>query len=392
MFIPYKRFLRSFSKPGDSSCLIQPEVAKGMTLAELIIGMMVGTIIIQVAYFGFAINRTIMLTDQLKNEANQNLKTLFSMVGPSIQEAGQGVGSDPMFPVVSINPDPLSPTNADGSKNSEMIIRHVVADISLPICNTVTVGPQTQVVVFDSSTANVGCVDTTDGNNNGLPDQIENDLTQWENYRNQGGGTLQVYLYDGAGVGQFFNYTGVRFYNSSGGTVTTPAVSPSTAQVTKVAFLTNTTFSNSYTAGTPRRILLVKEQKYRLGYSANAANNKPHTLQVSTNNETPVDLISGIGQFTVTTTLQQQLTPTSSQKFECTQIPPLIAANCSAIAPNTSSFVTSSYNWSQLYAINVTVTPQAIDPTTPGYSATLANTVSKMTQTQKFLPRNVLNF
>ncbi len=76
------------------------KVNRGVSLVELIVGVIVGGILIQLAYFAFSVNRQLYLKDAAKNDTNQSLRTVFEVVGPTITQAGEGVGTDPKFPVL----------------------------------------------------------------------------------------------------------------------------------------------------------------------------------------------------------------------------------------------------------------------------------------------------
>ncbi|MFM1843534.1 MAG: hypothetical protein RLZZ490_2277, partial [Cyanobacteriota bacterium] len=191
---------------------------QGMTLIELIVGVIIGGILIQLAYFVFSVNRQMYLADVAKNETNQNLKTVFDMVGPLITQAGEGVGTDPKFPVISIRPYPT------GSTNSEIIVRLLKFSTKLRLCEDVAAGAPTEITVFSTDPgAPVGC-DPVDNNNDNYPD----DWAGWKRYREvngrwtPGGRGIRIFIYNGNGVGEWLTYTGEKIYDASGAEITTP--------------------------------------------------------------------------------------------------------------------------------------------------------------------------
>ena len=112
-FIKLKPYFRASAKsyPLLRSLIFRSKtsqnLAKGITLVELLLTMLVAGIIIQLAYLGFSWNRQLYLNDQARNEASQNLATAFSIVGSDIKQAGAGL--DASFPAVLIRPYPTSP-------------------------------------------------------------------------------------------------------------------------------------------------------------------------------------------------------------------------------------------------------------------------------------------
>ncbi|MEB3161370.1 MAG: prepilin-type N-terminal cleavage/methylation domain-containing protein [Synechocystis sp.] len=346
-----------FSLPYDPRCADKNH--RGMTLIELIVGVIIGGILIQLAYFAFSVNRQLYLTDVAKNEANQNLKTVFDVVGPLITQAGEGVGTDPKFPIISIRPYPT------GSTNSEIIVRLLKFSTKLRLCEPVAAGTPTEITVFDSSMgAPLGC-DPVDNNNDNYPD----DLTGWKRYREVNGRRVRIFIYNGDGVGEWLTYTGERVYDAGGTEITT---APTPGQVVKSTIRVNGTLVNSYPAGGATQLLILEEQGYRLDTTTN--------ILQSIVGANVVNLINNVGQFTVTATVRQGITP----------------SNCTTLLPQSDSFtctpgLTETYNWSQIDGVNVTTRPE-ISADTPGLSTPVITQINSATQTQTFYPRNLLNF
>jgi hypothetical protein len=341
--------------------------------------MLVAGIIIQLAYFGFSWNRQLYLNDQVRNEANQNLITAFSIVGSDIKQAGAGL--DASFPAVLISP---YPTNAGTPNlnsptfptfNSEITLRRLVLGSQPRTCKnnattppTTISGSPTEIFVLNSrSPLDAGCANDV----NGIA--LVNNL---KNYRLQNGGTVRIFIYPSTnGSGEFLNYTGENFYPNSSSTTSTSS-----------SLIVNGTLTGTYNISSAK-IMLIEERKYRLGCSdssisdASCPADKLQNLQLIVNNGNPVNLVNKIGNFAVTATIQQDITSTTTAQFLCWIITQAGATTCSNNPPPSSPATTTlpnSYAWSQLYSINVTLKPQGVS--------------NNLQQTQNFLPRNVLNY
>ncbi|MCT0252388.1 MULTISPECIES: Tfp pilus assembly protein FimT/FimU [unclassified Synechocystis] len=330
---------------------------RGVSLVELIVGVIIGGILIQLAYFAFSVNREMYLKDAAKNNSNQNLKTVFEVVGPTITQAGEGIGTDPNFPVISIRPFP------NGSTNSEIIIRQLKIATRLRVCEDITAGTQTEITVLSADvTAPAGCA-PVDGNGDNYPD----DLAQWKSYRESNGGNLRVYIYNGNGQGEFLNYASEAIYDTGGSAI---AGTPSLGQVASAAIGVTGNLTNNYTAGGSTQLLVLEERGYRLNET---------TLQ-ATIDGVSINVIDNVGQFTVTATVRQN------------------NANsvCTTLLPQTNTFtctpsLATTYNWSQINGINVTSRPNVGD-NAPGLSANNITQINSKSQTQTFYPRNLINF
>ena len=351
---------------------ISQNLSKGISLVELLLAMLVAGIIIQLAYFGFSWNRQLYLNDQARNDASQNLTTVFSIVGSDIKQAGAGL--DASFPAVLITP---YPTNAGTPNltsptfptfNSEITLRRLVLGSQPRTCKnnattppTTISGSPTEIFVLNSASLVAGC------------DNTEN-INILKNYRQQNGGSVRIFIYPSTnGSGEFLNYTGENFY-------------PNSSSTTSTSLIVNGTLTGTYNISSAK-IMLIEERKYRLGCSdssisdASCPADKLQNLQLIVNNGNPVNLVNKIGNFAVTATVQQDITSTTTAQFLCWIITQAGATTCSNNPPPSSPATTTlpnSYAWSQLYSINVTLKPQAVS--------------NNLQQTQNFLPRNVLNY
>lgn len=337
---------------------------KGVTILELLVGIMVGSIIIQLAFFGFDVNRRMYLSDAVKNDIYQNLRTVFDIVGPTITQAGQGIGNDPRFPVISIEPYPI------GSTNSQITIRQLKLTTKLPVCQTVTAGSQTQIYVIDTSTdpdnpVPAGCDPVSTSSTNHYPAN----LGQWKVHRSANGGRVRAYIYNGNGTGEFLNYTGEKIFDASGVEITTD---PTENQVASAAITVSGNLTNEYQAGSATQLLILEERSYRL--------NSNNTLEaIVDGNET--NLVNNVDQFRVTATVRQ-----GNTSSECTRLVGPGAASVSC-----SPGLASDYQWSQITGLRVDVKPK-IPANEAGLSKKTIDDINDLSQTQSFYPRNLINF
>lgn len=360
------------------------KLAKGISLVELLLAMLVAGIIIQLAYLGFSWNRQLYLNDQARNDASQNLTTAFSIVGSDIKQAGAGL--DASFPAVLITPYPsnagtpnlTSPTFP--TFNSEITLRRLILGTQPRICPnnattppTTIAGSPTEIFVLNSLRPlppsavppEAGCANDTAG---------VAVVTALRNYRLQNGGSVRIFIYPSTtGSGEFLNYTGENFY-------------PNSSSTTSTSLIVNGTLTGTYNISSAK-IMLIEERKYRLGCSDSSIadtacpTDKLQNLQLIINNGNPLNLVNKISNFAITATIQQDITSTTTAQFLCWIITQAGATNCSNNPPPSSPTTTAlpnSYAWSQLYSINVTLKPQGVS--------------NNLQQTQNFLPRNVLNY
>jgi hypothetical protein len=310
------------------------------------VGIIIGGILIQLAYFAFSVNRELYLKDAAKNDANQNLKTVFEVVGPAITQAGEGIGNDARFPVVDIAPFPTGSTD-----NSEITVRQLKIGTKLRVCENdpaeILTGAVTEIPVSGNSiNVPAGCV-PVDVDADGYPD----DLAKWKSYRESNGGSVKIFVYNGDGVGEELTYTGETISGSGANTVWSINVTG--------------TLTNSYVAQAIQ-LLMLGEQTYRRDQSTN-------TLQAIIDGGTPINLISDVGQFNVTAIVRQGSTVSRCRTFPA----------CPGLG--------GTANWSQIDGIEVTSKPM-FDSNTPGLSTKQVEDLNTQAQIQTFFPRNLINF
>ncbi|MBJ7898685.1 MAG: prepilin-type cleavage/methylation domain-containing protein [Cyanobacteria bacterium RI_101] len=346
-------FYRAASRKKSSS---------GLTLLELLAGVVIGGILIQLAYFGFSLNRQVYLNDAKRNEIDQTLKSVFDLVGPSIIQAGEGVGSNPQFPVVAI-----TAPNADG--DNTITITQLSSTVKLPVCGNIGAGSVTTIAVLDTTTTPpIASCDLVDGNADGYPDNV----AIWRNLRLSNKGTLTINLYDGAGDLRELQYTGEKFYDSGGAEITG---TPTVGQVARVTLTVSGTATANYTAGSAAQLLLVERRTYR---------RNGDVLETRLNNSGAWSgLVNGIGRFRATATVRQgAVNSTCARILDTTQTPPTLCAPA----------LTKTYEWSQIYSIEVSVKPKALSSNEPGLTKGVIDALNNLEETQSFYPRNLLNF
>jgi hypothetical protein len=419
-FIKLKPYFRAFGKSDIWRQLLfskpKNHQSLGVSLTELVVAMLVAGIIIQLAYFGFSWNRQLYLNDVARNDASQTFKTAFDLVGSDIKQAGAGLNSS--FPAVLIRPYPTDPGTPNlisptfPTFNSAITLRRLDLGTQPKICKnnattppTTISGSPTEIFVVNSSSSMAGCT-SSDGTDS---DVWDDEITALRNYRLQNGGTVRIFIYpsnDGANTGEFLNYTGEKFYDSTGTLINNLT---STTPFNSASLIVNGTLTKTYNIdSSSTKLLVIEERKYQLGCSdsniadASCPADKLQNLQLIVNNGNPVNLVNKIGNFTVTATIQQDITSTTTAQFLCWKItlnPDLTSAEkvlveCSNNPPPTSPATTSvtGYAWSQLYSINVTLKPQPVSSTDPLFYTNTRDTLNNLQQTQNFLPRNVLNY
>lgn len=342
----------------------QKECSSGLTLLELIAGVLIGGLLIQLAYFGFSLNRQVYLNDAKRNEVDQTLKSVFDLVGPSIIQAGEGVGSNPQFPVFTI-------TTPDANGDNTITITQLSSTVKLPICGTVNAGSVTTVSVLDTTaTPPIASCDLADGNADGYPDNV----AIWRNLRLSNKGTLTINLYDGAGDLKELQYTGEKFYDSAGAEITG---TPTAGQVARVTLTVSgpvlTAPPAPYAAGGAAQFFLLERRTYR---------RNGDFLETRLNNTGAWSaLVNGLGRFRVTATVRQE-----GANSTCSALPAAVGA--AACAPA----LTKVYEWSQIYSIEVSVKAKALANNEPGLSKGVIDSINSLEETQSFYPRNLLNF
>ena len=368
-FILWKVFLQNYSKKSLSFSTNN----SGYTLIEALTSVMIGGIVLGASLGGFLSIKELMFGDRVKTDINQRLRTVFSTIGPDIQQTGEGLISNPNLPAVVVAqqtlPGPIT--------TSEISIRKADLIGSLTLCTDLTNGTTNPVNVIDDPATPPtpapppGC-EVTDSDNNGWPDNIE----IWQGKKTENGGTIKAFIFDSTtGNYEFFDY--INEQTRLAGSTMTPSAgnTPDEVNLTTNSHI----WQNTYLAGSSV-IYLLEERKYEV-------NN--NTLQLVVNGTDTFNLIESIENIDITVYLQESL---GADIYACKIIPPTVASDCppDPANPGAPAYIPSNYTWAQIKSVKVDVVAQ------PSSSAPVnaTNNLSSddLTLSQEFFPRNRLSF
>ncbi|MGI0480208.1 hypothetical protein ACN4EE_05395 [Geminocystis sp. CENA526] len=352
-FIQFKLYLQLYSNKHQKY---------GFTMLEAMATLLIGSLILGFAFSGFLSARQIFLSDRAKVEANQRLRTIFTTIGPDIQQTGEGLVSDPKLPAIEIT-EVTIPDSTE--KTSEIIVRKAVSPLFLNLCTDITANTTSSPNVIDNSDPNDNFCKVNDFQPiDGWPDTLK----KWRDLRQSNGDTLYAYIYDQNGGGEFFDYTGEEILDEDGEDMT-PSVDtpPHTVNLTT----NNHTWTREYLEGSV--IYLIDERKYRV------VNNN---LQLVLNNSQVLDIVENVDKLDITVTLQIEMGGT---EYVCRKIPPTVSGDCTPNFPTDTE-----YSWAQIKSINVTAKILPGEDTNSTTAGVLQE--EDLSLTQKFFPRNRLSF
>ena len=339
----------------------------GLTLIELLVGTLISSIVLGVAFFGADLNRRLYLEDQGRNNINQNLRTALDIVGNDIKQAGQGIGQDPNFPVILID---------ETTDSQEIVIRRNLSDTILPLCQDITAGSNSAVSVVDHDiSALPGCA-VFDNNSDGWPDGLK----EWRDYRLTKGkaGTVRAFIYDGQGNGEFFNYNAEKTFDENDLAVT-PTAGGTSVESGSLETDNTYTWKNNYQAGNGSRIYLLEERRYRLVKEPKDG----YTLELVIDGNETVSITNNLEFFEVTAIVEQE-----EVDYFCSVIPPANSGDCNTSLP-------ISYAWSQIKAIKVKMQAFIDEQNKASIKRLDCDDLSDcedLQLTRQFVPRNVFNF
>lgn len=160
--------------------------AKGFTLIEFMVNMLVASVILLPALSFTTLHRRVLVNDSSKTKLVQNLRGALDVIGATVRVAGENLPSS--FPAVLVT----------SGLTDEIRLRRNLIDEILPVCSAVTAG-NTQITFGVTTSPPAGCVysgQTTAYNS-------------WRNYRINNGGTVKAYIYNSSTkTGEFFFYSG----------------------------------------------------------------------------------------------------------------------------------------------------------------------------------------
>ncbi|BAQ64566.1 hypothetical protein GM3709_1331 [Geminocystis sp. NIES-3709] len=331
-------------------------------MMEAISTLLIGSVILGFAFNGFFSMRQIFISDKAKVDANQRLRTIFTTIGPDIQQTGEGLISDPKLPAIEISEQNIGSTTV---KTSEIIVRKAVVPSSLNVCQSITAGTTSIVNVIDNISTDTTCRVNDFQPEDGWPDTVK----IWQGLRQNKGGSIRAYIYDGNGNGEFFNYTGEET-KDSGGTAMTPAAG------TKPEKVNITTGGHTWLRDYPfgSFIYLMEERRFRV---------QDEKLQLIVNNSETFDITEDVEKLEIKAILQKEAGGT---QYVCKKIPPTVTTDCSPNFPDPAT----EYSWAQIKTIDVTAKILPGENTNNQSTGTL--TQEDLSLTQQFFPRNRLSF
>ena len=255
----------------------------GFALSELLVAILIGLLVLGVALQLSAYDRKLYLQDQVRQVVNQNLRAAMDSIGIDTRQAGEQI-TDSLFPVITLQRN---------NNLSELFIRRSLLGTALPVCKPISAGSNTDVVFIAVNAANppAGCAPQTNN-----PDGWPANLDIWRNYRlSQPGGSVNAYIYDGNGNGEFFTYDAEDNSNF------------------KIHKANATHWQNSYSASNSS-VYLLEERHYRLCYPipqsqlsqitcTNPANGKD-ILQLVIDGNNYINLVNAMTDFQIQILMQ----------------------------------------------------------------------------------------
>jgi Tfp pilus assembly protein PilW len=263
---------------------------QGVTLTELIVSTVVASIVITVTLGGSMFNRELYAQDEVRTRVNQTLRSSMDLVGADIQQMGEQIRrDDPYFPVVELTRNPANPNVNDNTWTSTLIMRRNLLPY-LPVCqdlgNSTTSTPMngiTSIQVFTRAPADPDairppgdCATLVNELDTSSAPAVDATIERWETARQNNGGTLRAFLYDGQGGGQFVTVTAL------------PGRNPTNA--TARALTIQSTNGVQFYANGSAKLYFLEERRYEV------ANNN---LQLTIDDGNPQTIVSGIQRFQV---------------------------------------------------------------------------------------------
>jgi hypothetical protein len=362
----------------------------GITLVELLVSILVGSIVLGITFAGVLINRRFFLEDVNRTDVQQNVRAALDLTGLDVRQIGENLGTVTGFPALQVTRETLA-------GKSEMIIRRnpvvplrvcenpasstapvvVALQLTFTPAGDLTLAERSNpanaavVAAYDAS-LQPNCTATADRNGDGLPDD---NIEKWKNYRENSTGAsppvANAYIFNGTNTGEAFPY-------SDEDTTTTNLTIAGSGRSLTVKRFTLSRNSGSWPTNPVKHFLyIVEERHYKLDGD---------TLQVVVNGATasPTNLVNGLSQFQVTVNRQPTLTANTTPEDFCWQNFDATGATVLAAPipapPNTCG---TNNTWSSIQSIDVTVSAS---------STVQGQVASDRTQTKRYFPRSVSSF
>lgn len=313
---------------------------RGLSLVELLVGSVVASGVLGIALSGALFNRQLFLQDLNRTEVNDRLRTALDLVGSDLKQVGESLNQkDSKFPVFAVA--------SDDNGNSVIKIRRNLNLPILRVCNPSGINAgssQNSIFVYgqgNSQNQAPGCEKPPGLNHNELPP----DLATWINHRNNSGGKLRAFIYNGVD-GEFFTYDRE---NQSNFSIHREAGS----------------WKYDYPANGISRIYLLEEKKYQL--------DEDEILRMIIDDKESVSLVGGISSFEATVLVEDPASKNNNQKQ-------------AAIFKNTFNF---SDDWTTIKSVEVTL--ESTNPSDADSAINSRKSPDGLRLTRQFFPRNVLS-
>jgi prepilin-type N-terminal cleavage/methylation domain-containing protein len=337
--------------------LMQTSSNKGFTLAELLVGMVISTITLGLAFAAFESASKSYSNDKVRVDTGQSLTAVLDLIGTDIKQAGEQIGNS-SFPTIKIS---------DGGKT--ITIRKALSD-ALPLCQSLsatdplltTANTTTNVLISDGSIPTA----TAAGCSSVVPPALPASVSDWQTARTELGGTGRVALVKQNGQTKILDYTG-EVQDSDYTTSKKYRLSLKNTQLTDIsgANISPATIENpvttavvSYAAGDS--LYLIEERTYR--YHINPTDSQDVRLLLRVNGGSEQILIAGLKPnngssndgFSVAANVTSPASPSPTIVSETT-------------FPNPSPTSNPNINWKKIVGVNVSleVNPPSTCPSPP---------------------------
>jgi prepilin-type N-terminal cleavage/methylation domain-containing protein len=374
---------------------------RGVTLIELLIGIVISSIVIAGALAGSLPFRQLYLEDQISNDVDGTMRTALDLIGDDLLRVGENMYTTDKYPNLQI-------TNSGVGTSSEVIIRSSKV-VALPVCVAVgsgtsdplTVGlrltgtafsvipespaagdEQTAKAALDASNVD-GCRAGRDSDSDGWPDDTMN---RWRSYRLGATDPVKGRIFNGTSSQEFI-YSGETNSSDSNVSITVGANTYTGGiQKFKITPASGTTWNATY--GVNSLLFIEEVRRYKLQPINPSDLSKGFYLELTIDDKAPIRLVSGLSSFQVEVTKRTEPVtdpPTSETTSDfCWRN----AAPSGAI-PYPPTVCQDNNKWSQVQSIQVSVgaiNPSRSDTLNPRSASTL-RTLSK-----RFFPRNIVTF
>lgn len=147
--------------------LSSPSSNNGFTLLELLVTTFIASTVLTLSLGLITDQRKQFLSDQLRSESNQTLRSGMDLIGTDARIAGDYLQSDSALPVVSVIDESAGTNTTDGDI---LVFQRKMIPDTLTLCADLSSGTQLTVA---KNPAEAGCGTYSDGNTNNLNDNLD---------------------------------------------------------------------------------------------------------------------------------------------------------------------------------------------------------------------------